>query len=92
MNNFSYEYPSYTTPTQTALPVSVDLNATPISTHISNVASTAEENPGSVRRQNRSCDQCRKGKRRCDAVVLRDWPNEGHDTLSSETQHIDRGK
>jgi hypothetical protein len=26
-----------------------------------------------VRRQNRSCDQCRKGKRKCDAVVLRGW-------------------
>lgn len=31
-----------------------------------------KKNGGHVRRQNRSCDQCRKGKRRCDAAVLRD--------------------
>jgi hypothetical protein len=34
--------------------------------------SQRKKNGGHVRRQNRSCDQCRKGKRRCDAAVLRD--------------------
>jgi hypothetical protein len=33
----------------------------------------ARDQPGPIRKQNHSCDQCRKGKRRCDAVVLRDW-------------------
>jgi hypothetical protein len=29
---------------------------------------------GPTRRQNRSCDQCRKGKRKCDAVIPKEWP------------------
>ena len=33
------------------------------------------EQPKSRRKQHRSCDQCRKGKRGCDAVILHDFAN-----------------
>jgi len=40
-----------------------------------------EESPPGVvsksgRKQHRSCDQCRKGKKGCDAVILKDFGND----------------
>jgi hypothetical protein len=34
----------------------------------------------SGRKQHRSCDQCRKGKKGCDAVILKDFGNDLADT------------
>lgn len=36
------------------------------------------------RRQHRSCDQCRKGKRACDALILRDWGLEPPESTSQD--------
>jgi hypothetical protein len=41
-------------------------------TAVEELKTSKKKKGGHVRRQNRSCDQCRKGKRRCDAAVLRD--------------------
>lgn len=48
------------------------------------------DDPAPVRKQNRSCDQCRKGKRRCDAVIPRDWPF-AEKAIKSEQQSQDAG-
>jgi hypothetical protein len=48
------------------------------------------DDPPPVRKQNRSCDQCRKGKRRCDAVIPRDWPLSGAESgVKNEQQNQD---
>ena len=53
-----------------------------------------KETNAPTRRQNRSCDQCRKGKRKCDAVIPRDWPfkeNEEVDEEVGELSSISKG-
>jgi hypothetical protein len=64
MDTFQYQYTVYSPPLSSSaaavLPAVAPLNGQP------------REGANIVRRQNRSCDQCRKGKRKCDAVILRD--------------------
>jgi hypothetical protein len=76
MDTFKYQCPVYSSPLSssaaTVLPVVAPLNGQP------------REGANVVRRQNRSCDQCRKGKRKCDAVILRDPLPSGTEEESKE--------
>jgi Fungal Zn(2)-Cys(6) binuclear cluster domain len=46
----------------------------------------ADMSSGPTRRQNRSCDQCRKGKRKCDAVIPKEWPLAEKEIQESEQE------
>ncbi|KAF2669166.1 hypothetical protein BT63DRAFT_455140 [Microthyrium microscopicum] len=61
--------------------------ASTVSLQQANTSAVRENGNGPIRRQNRSCDQCRKGKRRCDAVVLRDQQVKEEDANSLEAQY-----
>jgi Fungal Zn(2)-Cys(6) binuclear cluster domain len=81
MATFPYPYPSYG---------QVVTNQVPVQTTTVHVTAQARDDATPVRRQNRSCDQCRKGKRRCDAVILRDWTSgdsdgNGEDNLNGQS-------
>jgi Fungal Zn(2)-Cys(6) binuclear cluster domain len=65
METYYNPFPVYGQANASQLPASATATA-----HLTTLSC---ENTPPVRRQNRSCDQCRKGKRRCDAVILRDW-------------------
>jgi hypothetical protein len=75
MATFPYPYPVYG---------QIGTNQVPETTPTIQVNPQSRDDATQVRRQNRSCDQCRKGKRRCDAVILRDWISEEFNGDSEE--------
>jgi hypothetical protein len=66
---------------QTMLPKHASGRLVPTSYHppYEQTASFATFDTRQVRKQSHSCDQCRKGKRRCDAVVYKNFSPSGQD-------------
>jgi hypothetical protein len=77
MDSFQYQYPVYNTALSTPSVATAVSAVAPLNGHL-------REGTSVVRRQNRSCDQCRKGKRKCDAVILRDGVALGPEEESKE--------
>jgi hypothetical protein len=82
MDPYPYQYPLYTSSSVTfhSQATSAAFNLPPAEQTFPKVPTRDTAAP--IRKQNRSCDQCRKGKRRCDAVVPREWPPFPGDAVS----------